>query len=159
MKRLLVSIVVAVNLSATASAQEGSTDSGESCSVLRARNEGVSWAAYQALPLRCVPMSDRVNNVYPVGRQLKVKGLSCKTDIFYDKQGHPGLVCSPVIVIAKWELNRPCQESDGPQMPAAWGRKFCRGAGTGLTHCDDGRIAIDIDAQEYCHITLSEHSQ
>jgi|SRR5271165_3317638 len=157
MKRLLVSTVLAASLTSSASAQESMTDSGEPCSVLRARNEGVSWGAYQALPLRCVPMEDRVSTVYPFGRPLK--GLSCRNDIFYDRQGHPGLVCSPVIVIAKWELNRPCEESDGPQMPAAWSRRFCRGEGTGLAHCDDGKIAIDTDAQDYCHITLSEHAQ
>jgi len=104
-----------------------------------------------------VPPSDRVNKVYPL--KARMNGISCKNDIFYDKQGRRGPVCSPVVVIAKWELNRPCEEDDGPQMPAVWKQKFCRDYGTGLAHCDDGKIAIDTDAQMYFHITLSEHTQ
>ncbi|MGB8898775.1 MAG: hypothetical protein WCC90_05805 [Methylocella sp.] len=157
MKRLLISTALAAILAVSASAQEAAIDSGEPCSVPRAHNQGVSWGAYQALPLRCVPMKDRVRKVYALADIPK--GWICKTDIFYDKKGHAGFVCGPVIVIAKWELNRPCKEDDGPQMPIEWSRKFCRGAGTGLAHCDDWKIAIDIDAQTYCHITLYEHVQ
>lgn len=102
-------------------------------------------------------MKDRVRKVYASGDVPK--DWHCKNDIFYDKQGHAGFVCGPVIIIWKLELNRPCKKDDGPQPPIEWGRKFCRGAGTGLSSYDDGKITIDFDAQTYCHITLYEHVQ
>lgn len=37
--------------------------------------------------------------------------------------------------------------------------KYCKSGGTGLAHCDDGKVVIDIDAQPYCRITIYEHSR
>ncbi|RWD97791.1 hypothetical protein [Mesorhizobium sp.] len=58
-------------------------------------------------------------------------------------------------VIAKQEKNEPCQAGDTP----VWASKYCKSGGTGLAHCDDGKVVIDIDAQPYCRITIYEHSR
>ncbi len=61
-------------------------------------------------------------------------------------------------VIAKQEQNHPCRKGDTPDMMPAWESKYCKSGGTGLAHCDDGKIVIDIDAQSYCRVTISEHA-
>jgi len=130
----------------------------EPCTSLRAQNAGVSWAALTPLPLRCVPMNDRVNKVYDRNHTDVPKGWECREDIFYDKKGRAGLVCSPATLVNEWTLNRPCEEEDFNKLPH-WTTIQCRGYGTGLQHCDDGKIAISIDAQTYCHISVFRHTR
>jgi hypothetical protein len=130
----------------------------EPCTSLREQNAGVSWAALTPLPLRCVPMKDRVNKVFNLDFTDVPKGWGCRADIFYDKKGHAGLVCGPVMLVKEWTLNRPCKDEDFSKLPH-WATIQCRGAGTGLTECDDGKLGISIDAQTYCHISVFRHTR
>ncbi|MBZ9683282.1 hypothetical protein LB531_21730 [Mesorhizobium sp. CO1-1-2] len=61
-------------------------------------------------------------------------------------------------VIAKQDSDHPCRRGDTPDIAPAWASRFCKTGGTGMSHCDDGKIVIEIDAQSYCHVTISEHA-
>jgi hypothetical protein len=53
-------------------------------------------------------------------------------------------------------LGRPCEENDVPEMPKGWMEKWCQRGGTGIAICTDGKIGLQIDAQNYCHYLLSK---
>ena len=43
-------------------------------------------------------------------------------------------------------LGHPCKNGDTPETPNGWDGKWCISGGTGLAHCDDGEIVIEVDA-------------
>ena len=82
----------------------------ESCASLREQNAGASWSALKPLQLRCVPMGERVNKIFNLDLSDVPKGWRCREDIFYDKKGRAGLVCSRVALVKEWTLDRPCKD-------------------------------------------------
>ncbi len=163
MKSHSVSLLVLTLMSSTMTgvpsighALQGATvDSGEPCPAIVERNRHVSWGAYTPLPLRCVPMKNRVTKVYPIGHIPR--GMSCLNDIYRDRDGNAGLVCGPVIRVLTIKRDEICDAGDADVEPG-WRDKYCRGAGTGLIQCDDGKTAVDLSAQEeHCDVTVYEH--
>ena len=136
--------------------QDANIDSGEPCPVIVKRNRSVSWGAYTPLPLRCVPMKDRVTKVYPMGGQIP-SGMSCLIDIYRDHNGNAGLVCGPVRTILTIKRDEICDAGDADLEPG-WHNQYCRGAGTGVIECDDGKTAVSLSAaSEHCDVTIYEH--